>query len=322
MSADGRFIVFSSSEALLQSDENGLRDIYLYDATSQQLTQVTHGNANSDYAVISADGSTVVITSSATDLDPLGRDNDSRRDVYSYDVASGQLELLTVAASGSQSADADAHAPVISADGSVIAFWSYATNLDPLGRTSGTSNVYAYNLNTHTLQLVSVSADGLDAGNSSSNGPVISGNGRVVAFTSYASNLHSLDSGNTRTDVYAYDLQDSTMTLVSVAADGLQSGDGYSSDPAINWDGSRQIIATVEIHIAYTRDRSTELAGCVVPYESHIGVSRYQIHTPRGHRKIVDVPAFKLSVISRSLPTVDRGMIGDSTSPAVRAPMS
>ncbi len=81
---------------------------------------------------------------------------------------------------------------------------------------------------------VSVASNGT-LGDSGSTNPVISADGRFVAFTSSANNLVLRDTNNNG-DIFVRDLQNGTTTRVSVANDGTQ-GTGFSSNPAISADG-------------------------------------------------------------------------------------
>src|SRR5262249_47419404 len=126
--------------------------------------------------------------------------------------------------------------PAISGDGRVVAFDSFASNLDPAdGDPVG--DVFVRNPQTNTTTLVS-RAGGADGakGNVQSLDPAISADGRFVAFTSRASNLDPAD-GDTTGDVYVRDLQTNTTTLVSRAsgADGAKAND-LSAHPAISAD--------------------------------------------------------------------------------------
>jgi Tol biopolymer transport system component len=96
------------------------------------------------------------------------------------------------------------------------------------------------------LDLVSRAAGATGTfGNGSSEESAISADGRYVAFTSWASNLHP-DDGDINTDVFVRDLEEGTVTLVSRAtgADGDKAaGDNsgffsnVSTSPAISADG-------------------------------------------------------------------------------------
>jgi hypothetical protein len=68
-------------------------------------------------------------------------------------------------------------------------------------------------------------------------GPVVSGNGRYVAFDSAATNLVAGEPLFPAHGVYVYDMTTGETTRVSVASDGTPAT-GYSSQPAISADGA------------------------------------------------------------------------------------
>src|SRR5262249_48833544 len=80
----------------------------------------------------------------------------------------------------------------------------------------------------------SVATSGAQANNDSPY-PVISANGRYVAFFTFASNLVAGDS-NEAYDVFVRDRQDGTTERVSVDSGGVQ-GNGDSYYPSISADG-------------------------------------------------------------------------------------
>src|SRR5258706_456378 len=81
---------------------------------------------------------------------------------------------------------------------------------------------------------MSIATDGTQ-GNSNSRDPVISANGRYVAFWSFSTNLVPGDA-NGFPDVFVHDRQSGTTELVSVAT-GRAQGDGLSIAPSISADG-------------------------------------------------------------------------------------
>ena len=140
--------------------------------------------------------------------------------------------------------------PSSSADGSVVAFESNAGNLDPdIQSGFGDSNVDVRNLSDASPKLVSVNHLGSGGGNSDSDTPVISADGNVVVFVSSASDLveEGVDA-NGETDVYHRNVAAERTTLVSVNKDGTGSGDGRSSEPVLNDDG------TVVAFVSRSRD--------------------------------------------------------------------
>ena len=119
-----------------------------------------------------------------------------------------------------------------------MAFQSSAANLDPAD-TDHNTDVFLRDLQTDQLTLVS-RADGAGGAkaNLESGFPVLSADGRHVAFTSRASNLDPADT-DTRSDVYVRDLLGDT-TLVSRAdgAGGAKANREAASDGvAVSADG-------------------------------------------------------------------------------------
>jgi len=123
--------------------------------------------------------------------------------------------------------------PSISADGRFVAFDSRATNLVP-GDTNGRSDVFVHDRQTGITERMSVDGAG-NQGNSDSDRPLISANGRFVAFNSRSTNLVPGDTNGT-SDVFVHDRQTGTTERVSVDNTGNQ-GNGGSGVVAISADG-------------------------------------------------------------------------------------
>jgi hypothetical protein len=126
MSADGRYVVFSTDARILPADVNASRDVYLKDMTSGTTTLVTadgDGNAAGGESTgprISADGSTVVFSSAATDVGGATAGG-SDAQVFAWGRVSGVTTRLTQPATdGARYRRAD-H-PVVSASGAWVAY--------------------------------------------------------------------------------------------------------------------------------------------------------------------------------------------------------
>jgi Tol biopolymer transport system component len=115
--------------------------------------------------------------------------------------------------------DASSAAPSISGDGRLVAFESSAENLVKED-TNGVGDVYVRDRVRRTISLVSVSSSGTQ-GNDKSYGAFVSGNGRFVAFESFASNLVKGDT-NGVVDVFVRDLVTHRTERVSVSSSGAQ----------------------------------------------------------------------------------------------------
>lgn len=165
-------------------------------------------------AVISAGGRYVAFHSDATNLDPA--DIDATTDVFRRDRRTGITTLVSRAtgAGGPKANDPGSFGPSISADGRLVAFESYATNLDPAD-TDGMLDVFARDVvaGTTTLASRAPGAAGAKAGGVSYKASV-SGDASHVAFLSTATNLDPGDADAT-TDVYLRGLGSASTTLVS-----------------------------------------------------------------------------------------------------------
>jgi Tol biopolymer transport system component len=145
------------------------------------------------------------------------------------------MERVSLATDGTQG-DSDSSgndSPSISADGRYVAFDSLSSNLVP-GDTNGFSDVFVRDRQTNTTTRVSLATDGTQ-GDSYSDNPSISADGRYIAFRSNASNLVPGDTNGTE-DIFVRDRQTNTTTRVSVASDGTQGND-FSDNPSISADG-------------------------------------------------------------------------------------
>ena len=149
--------------------------------------------------------------------------------------------------------------PSIDAAATDAAFTSLATNLvTSVGVTGNTRQVYwrpvclpssttpcVVTPTTFVTQLVSVSADGLSAGNGDSYNPSISPDGRYVAFVSLATNLVSNVAPDGITpQVYLRDTCTGVVgttctgtTFLISTPDGTTPGDGASSKPSVASSG-------------------------------------------------------------------------------------
>lgn len=84
--------------------------------------------------------------------------------------------------------------------------------------------------------LISIQDADVASGSGPSEDPVVSANGRFVAFESFAFNIIP-DGNNGRKDIFYRDLQTGVTKLVSVNSSGTGGGNGDSENPAISADG-------------------------------------------------------------------------------------
>ncbi|MBZ0320393.1 MAG: hypothetical protein K8L91_28530 [Anaerolineae bacterium] len=133
LSADGRFVAFSSNATnLITGDNNGNYHVYVLDRQTMTTTRVSVDSAGaqavgfSRYPSISSDGRYVAFQSDAINL--VSGDTNSRNDVFVHDRQTGQTTRISVAADGTQGTG-DSVSPVFSADGRYVSFHANASNL-------------------------------------------------------------------------------------------------------------------------------------------------------------------------------------------------
>jgi len=236
VSADGSVVVFESLEPLLQIDNNNRKaDIYLVDIVSGQVELISVnsagivGNAASNHPTISANGRFVAFESAASNL--VGSDSNQAVDVFLRDRQTGNTIRVSVKSDGSQGDNFSQH-PAISADGSVIAFESKATNL-VANDTNGLVDIFVRDWVAGATERVSV-AGGDTQANGPSESPTLSGDGKFVAFSSVAGNLAAGDS-NGKYHIYLRDRAQAQTLRLSQTSDG-ELADGDSFAPSISAD--------------------------------------------------------------------------------------
>jgi Tol biopolymer transport system component len=238
ISGDGLWVAFSSyATNLVSGDTNGVIDVFIRDLVNGTTTAVSVsdgevlGNNWSSGPSIDADGSRVAFTSEASNL-VNGADYAGVVDIFVRDLASGTTTLVSVSDGEAPGNDYSGEAS-ISADGSCVAFSSWATNL---GGGGPAQDIFLRDLANGTTTLVSVS-DGEAAQNAWSQSPSVDADGSCVAFASQASNLVNGEDNAGVIDVFVRDLPNGTTTLVSVSSLG-EPGNNTSHTPSIDADGS------------------------------------------------------------------------------------
>jgi Tol biopolymer transport system component len=188
------------------------------------------GDADGDShrPVISADGRFVAFESDATDL--VAGDTNGRRDIFVRNVLSGTTIRASVSATGGGS-NGHSQQASISADGRYVAFLAGASNL-VAGDTNGLADVFVRDVEAGTTERV-----GVNGGNPENEqlAPSISGDGRYVAFTSFASDLVPGDT-NGLPDVFIRDRLTGSLVLASIDITGGDA-DGASASPFMSGDG-------------------------------------------------------------------------------------
>jgi len=243
LSASGRFVAFDSLAAnLVAGDTNGVGDIFVRDrqsGTTERVSTATggaQGNFRSHQPAISADGRFVVFSSDATNLVP--GDTNGITDIFVHDRQTGTTECVSLDPAGAQ-ANAGSRQPAISADGRFVAFSSDASNL-VVGNTNGFVDIFVRDRQSGITERVSVDPVGAE-GDSDSTAPAISADGRLVAFSSEASNLVASDTNGVM-DVFVRDRQSGMTARLSVDSWGFQ-GNSSSGEIGMSISADGGIVA-------------------------------------------------------------------------------
>lgn len=164
-SADGRLVVFSTDDDLLDGDPDAdPRQIVVRDLVAGTLEVVSRqdgpsgafGNANSDDPTISADGSRVAFM---TDAQNLGDDANAQDSVYVRDRVTHDTALMSRGEGPAGAPDLlDADDAFLSADGTTVGFVTQTALLP--ADTDAADDAYVRDLGSGALTLVSVRADG------------------------------------------------------------------------------------------------------------------------------------------------------------------
>lgn len=191
ISNDGSRVCFSSQAANLSPvDPYAYEDVFVRDLSLGTTTLVSAtpggwvGNDHSYVATISGDGRFVAFSSDASDL--IAGDTNGVGDIFVRDLQSQTTVRASVATGGAQ-ADNYSHMAALSDDGRIVAFHSVATNL-ATPDVPPWQDIFVRDMQSGVTTRVSQSASGTPA-NYSSWSPSLSGDGRYVAFTTYAYNL-------------------------------------------------------------------------------------------------------------------------------------
>ncbi len=258
VSGDGRFVVFESVATNLVSgvtDTNAAQDIFLRDTQTGTLrcislaTPTTTGNSFSVNPIISANGRYVVFASRATNLVSV-TDNNNDVDVFRFDIFTNQIQLVSINVFGTFAGNSFSgntmggwHAYDMSDDGRYVAFMSNASDIIGVTDTNGKSDIFIRDMQTGFTRLASINSSGTNSGNNDSVDPSITADGQMVAFTSLANNLITLDD-NQQYDIYVYNYQTQITKCASIAASGTSTGTFSSFSAVISKNGARVAYST------------------------------------------------------------------------------
>lgn len=213
ISADGRWVAFTSPASnLVDGDTNGESDVFLHDLATGETTlvsQATDGSQGTTFSSnpsISGDGRYVVFVTSAS----FQANDTAFQDIYLRDTVAGTTVRISEDETGT---GAPSNTPVISADGSTIAFVSAATNL-VAGDDNGQPDVFVWTA-TGGIERYSMPAP------ARMSTPVLSADGRYLGFMS---DSVPLARGGIAEQAYVLDRQGGSPVFASPVESGSPGG--------------------------------------------------------------------------------------------------
>lgn len=158
----------------------------------------------------------------------------------------GTTSMVSVKSDGNY-ANSESDHPSVSGDGRYVAFSSLSSDLVS-GDTNGVQDVFIHDRASGITRRISSGIWG--EGNGISKAPVISADGRYIAFQSFANNLIEGDM-NAFCDIFVYDRIEDNITRVSVNSAGVEANAG-SYYPSISGDGRYIAFYTTATNLANT----------------------------------------------------------------------
>lgn len=265
LSADGRRIGFATDASNINpgSDPNGVRDVVVVDLSDGSRQCVSTCGAliadgPSDHPSLSNRGHVAFESSS----DAVQKAAGIEKGTGSFQVLVRNLVLNTSQvvsrAPGGQAGNGDSTRPSVSNTGAVVAFQSSASNLDGSG-SDGRVNVFRYSNDGLNRRVSRPTTGGSFAAKALVDGdslqPVVSGDGRFIAFQTTAANLVSGD-GNGVTDLVVSDSRGTQLRRLSDGFGGAEAN-GPSETPHLNYNGTRVAFHSFATNLAGESDGGT-----------------------------------------------------------------
>ncbi len=236
VSSDGRYVTFEGSATNLISliptanyqvfrrDMQGSTVLVSVDQAGLPATGFSFNGG------VSGDGRYVCFVSNCPTL--VVGDTNSAPDGFWRDMQTGLTRRVSVSSSGVQGTGSTFTNSSMSRNGRWIAFCSNSFNIAP-GEFAAGYDIFLHDIQTFETFRISVNSSNV-AANQNSYDPVVSDDGRFVAFQSFSTNLDPLDT-DLQSDIFLRDRTLGTTKLVSRNAAASTNDDSYSS--AISADG-------------------------------------------------------------------------------------
>lgn len=207
ISLDNRFVVFDSDASnLVADDNNGQKDVFVYDRLSQTTRLISRdaagrpANGRSTQSEIALDGKTVTFVSDATNLVP--GDTNGKADIFVYEMDTDRISLVSRAEDGAQG-NGDSREPSLCGDGRFVSYTTDANNLFP-NDANNQRDIILFDRVKGTNSVATKNWEGV-YGNGKAHRSFLMPDCRSIAYASDASNLVPGDDNGTR-DIFVGDI--------------------------------------------------------------------------------------------------------------------
>jgi Tol biopolymer transport system component len=234
VSPDGRYVLFSSAANNLGSIKNDWGEVFLRDVLTQQTYWVS-GDLSQSLGVL-AECFNPVMSGDGRIIAFRGENFSGINFVARYDIASQTTQLISSNQHSFDISKADHPGPSISQDGSVIAYMNTTFSAEP--NYTNNKQIYVWDAASQTNMLVSAAPDGIAHANSNSSSPVLSADGRTLAFLSLATNLDVNTPATSRGRIYIRNLVTGVTKLASLETNSNKPQEDDIEDPVLSADGS------------------------------------------------------------------------------------
>ena len=250
ISSNGRYVAFASDGAFRPGDTNGFVDIYVKDRKTGGVKRVSVDKddkqvmADAFDPAISAGGRYVAFISDGAFVPG---DTNGDVDVYVRDLQNGTTRRASLRDDGGEP-QVDSLNPSISANGRYVAFYNNDQQMtaDSDYGFMVDYDVFVRDMSQGKTIRASLKSNGTEADpndNQNNLTPVISADGRFVAFSADAFGTFVGTDTNNQPDVYIHNLVNGSTSRVSVKSDEQEatgsSGNGSERPLAISANGSK-----------------------------------------------------------------------------------
>ena len=227
ISGDGSLVAFQSNATnLVPNDTNNTTDTFVKNLLTNETILVSRdslgvqGNAASSQAILSRTGDQVAFVTLATNL--LPRDTNGKRDIAIKNLRTQEIAWGSSLPNKGSNGDSWHHHDV-SSDGRFVVFSTTSSDIVPGAVYPAASrfvrSVFRHDTLSGTMSLVSRNSLN-EAGDGNSLNPSVSGDGRLVVFSTTAANLGNVPG------IYMRDMDDDSLSFLGLGRNATISADG------------------------------------------------------------------------------------------------